>query len=88
MFLKEILMKNRLVLATGNTDFNLGFETFLTIGKTLDKHAPLKKTSTKDEKKQQKIELSDKVNKTFRDKLQKQFIKSKKNKINKIKQAP
>ena len=35
-------------LATGNTDFNLSFEVFLRlIGKILDKHAPLKKTSRK-----------------------------------------
>ena len=35
-------------LATGNTDVNLSFEIFLRfIGKIIDKHAPLKKTSRK-----------------------------------------
>ena len=38
-------------LATGNTDVNLSFEAFLRlIGKILDKHAPLKKTSRKKQK--------------------------------------
>ena len=38
-------------LATGNTDLNLSFEIFLRhIEKTLDKHAPPKKTSRKKEK--------------------------------------
>ena len=38
-------------LATGNTDVNLSFEIFLRlIEKTLDKHAPPKKTSRKKEK--------------------------------------
>ena len=38
-------------LATGNTDVNLNFEIFLRlIEKTLDKHAPPKKTSRKKEK--------------------------------------
>ena len=38
-------------LATGNTDINLSFEIFLRlIGKIIDKHAPLKKTSRKKQK--------------------------------------
>ena len=50
-------------LATGNTDFNAGFKTFLRlIRKTIDKHAPLKKTSEKKEKNQA---LGHKGNKTF-----------------------
>ena len=39
-------------LATGNTDVNLSFEISLRlIGKILDKHAPLKKTKKKTNKK-------------------------------------
>ena len=39
-------------LATGNADINLSFEIFLRlIGKIIDKHAPLKKTSRKKKKK-------------------------------------
>ena len=53
-------------LATGNADINLSFEIFLRlIGKIIDKHAPLKKTSRKKKRKNRGIRQSIKI----RDKL-------------------
>ena len=52
-------------LATGNADVHLNFEIFLRlIGKILDKHAPLKKTSRKKTKRKNQT-LGHKGNKTI-----------------------
>ena len=74
-------------LATGNTDVNLSFEIFLRlIGKIIDKHRLSRKQVEKNKKNQI---LGHKGNKTMkiRDKLYKQFIKSKNNQTCNIKQV-
>ena len=77
-------------LATGNADVHLNFEIFLRlIGKILDKHAPLKKTSGKrqEEKIKPWVKRGIRQSMKIRDKLYKQFIKSKNNQTHEIKQA-
>ena len=77
-------------LATGNTDVHLNFEIFLwLIGKILGKHAPLKKTSGKRQKEKIKpwVKRGIRQSMKIRDKLYKQFIKSKNNQTHEIKQA-
>ena len=77
-------------LAAGNTDVNLNFEIFLRpIGKILDKHVPLKKASRKKQKEKIKPWVTRGIRQSMkiRDKLYKQFIKSKNNEIREIKQT-
>ena len=77
-------------LATGNIDVNLSFEIFLRlIQKILDKHAPLKKTRRKKQKEKIKplVAIGIRHSMKIRDKLCKQFIKSKNNQTCEIKQA-
>ena len=90
VLLKETLMKSVTFSAAGNADVNLGSETFLKlIEKTLDKHAPLKKTSRKKEKDKMKPWVTRGIRHLIEitHKLYKQFIKSKNNQTRQIKQA-
>ena len=90
MLLKEPLMKSVTFSAAGNADVNLGSETFLRlIEKTLDKHAPLKKTRRKKEKDKMKPWVTRGIRHLIEitHKLYKQFIKSKNNQTRQIKQA-
>ena len=74
--------------ATESNDINLGFETLLRlIGKTLDKHAPVKKCIRKEQKLALKLWVTNGIKKSIsvRDKLYKEMIKAKNDPIKKRK---
>ena len=75
-------------LATGNKDVNLNFEMFLKlIGKNFYKNVPLKKTSGEKKKIKPWVTRVVRHSVKIRDKLYKQFIKSRNNQTREIKPA-
>ena len=66
--------------ATENNDIDLGFETFFRLfNKALDRHAPIKKSTTKEEKIKSKSWITKGIKKSIsiRDKLYKEMVKEK-----------
>ena len=78
--LKQTLQGIDWTFATHNNDVNLGFEAFLRLfNATLDKHAPIKEFTKKEEKDKLKPWVTKGIKKSMsvRDKIYKQVIKEK-----------